>query len=117
METVNSQPTVASIKFLTGSLAGNTYHITKPKITLGREPDNDIVLSDPSVSRHHAQVTLDNGTWIITKLERRNTVTVNHRNVQQTTINDRDTIRIGGTSFLFQVNAAIPNASQANVPA
>ena len=119
METVNSQPTLASIKFLTGSLAGNTYQITKPKITLGREPANDIVLSDSSVSRHHAQITLNNGTWTITKLARQNTVIVNHRNVQQSAINDRDTIGLGGTSFLFQTNVGaphVPHAPQANPP-
>ncbi|MFL5695992.1 MAG: FHA domain-containing protein [Ktedonobacteraceae bacterium] len=119
METVNSQPTLASIKFLTGSLAGNTYQITKPKITLGREPDNDIVLSDSSVSRHHARITLNNGTWTITKLARQNTVIVNHRDVQQSAINDRDTIGLGGTSFLFQTNVGaphVPHAPQANPP-
>ncbi len=119
METVNSQPTLASIKILTGSLAGNTYQITKPKITLGREPANDIVLSDTSVSRHHAQITLNNGTWTITKLARQNTVIVNHRNVQQSAINDRDTIGLGGTSFLFQTNVGaphVPHAPQANPP-
>src|SRR2546421_9002736 len=122
METVNSQPTLASIKFLTGSLAGTTYQITKPKITLGREPANDIVLSDTSVSRHHAQITLNNGTWTITKLARQNTIIVNHRNVEQSAINDRDTIGLGGTSFLFQINVAaphvphVPQAPQANPP-
>src|SRR5438270_6712247 len=119
MERVNSQPTLASIKFLTGSLAGNTYQITKPKITLGREPANDIVLSDTSVSRHHAQITLNNGTWTITKLARQNTVIVNHRNVQQSALNDRDTIGLGGTSFLFQINVGAPHtphAPQANPP-
>src|SRR6266702_3778486 len=113
METVNSQPTLASIKFLTGSLAGNTYQITKPKITLGREPANDIVLSDSSVSRHHAQITLNNGTWTITKLARQNTVIVNHRNVQQSAINDRDTIGLGGTSFLFQIKVGVPHTPHA----
>src|SRR5712691_344623 len=116
METVNSQPTLASIKFLTGSLAGSTYQITKPKITLGREPANDIVLSDSSVSRHHARITLNNGTWTITKLARQNTVIVNHRNVQQSAINDHDTIGLGGTSFLFQTNVGAPHALQANAP-
>src|SRR5947209_625811 len=119
METVNSQPTLASIKFLTGSLAGNTYQITKPKITLGREPANDIVLSDTSVSRHHAQITLNKGTWTITKIARQNTLIVNHRNVEQSAINDRDTIGLGGTSFLFQINVAaphVPHAPQANPP-
>ena len=61
METVNGQPALASIKFLTGSLAGSIYQITKPTTTLGREPANDIVLSDPSVSRHHAQITPTQG--------------------------------------------------------
>src|SRR5256884_6536520 len=116
METVNSQPTLASIKFLTGSLAGNTYQITKPIITLGREPANDIVLSDTSVSRHHAQITLNNGTWTITKLAQQNTVIVNHRNVQHSAINDRDTIGLGGTSFLFQINVGAPIAPQAIAP-
>ncbi len=116
METVNSQPTLASIKFLTGSLAGNTYQITRPTITLGREPANDIVLPDPSVSRHHAQITLNNGTWTITKLAQQNTVIVNHRDVQQSTINNRDTIALGSISFLFQTSVGTPHAPHINPP-
>src|SRR6266487_1668776 len=101
MDTVNGPAGLGSIKFISGSQAGSTFQITKPTITLGREVGNDIVVSDPSVSRHHAQISLNNGTWTIIKLAPQNTVTVNQHDVQQAAIKDRDTIGLGGTTFLF----------------
>src|SRR6266852_9464567 len=111
MDRVNGPASLGSIRFLTGSQAGMTFQITKPTTTLGREPGNDIVVSDPSVSRNHAQITLNDGVWVINKIATQNTVTVNQREVQQSPINDRDTIGLGGTSFLFQSNVSIPNAA------
>ena len=106
MDAVNGSPGLGSIQFLTGSLAGSTFPISKPTITIGRDPSNDIVVSDPSVSRRHAQLTLSNGSWTISKLSRQNTITVNQREVKQETVNDRDTIGIGaGTTFLLLTNA------------
>src|SRR5438067_1491255 len=67
MDRVNGPPGLGSIQFITGSQAGNTFQITQPTITLGREAGNDIVVSDPSVSRHHARINLNNGTWTIMK--------------------------------------------------
>ena len=111
MDAGNSSP--GSIRFLTGPLAGNTYQITKAVITIGREPGNDIVISDPSVSRQHAQIAWNNGVWSIRKLSPQNMLTVNQRETQQATINDRDTIGLGaGTTFLFQVAARVRPISQ-----
>ncbi len=114
---MNEHPTLGSIKFLTGSLAGETRSITKPITTIGREPVNDIVVSDPSVSRQHAQILWNNGIWTIRKLATQNTLSINQREVQQSPLNDRDTVGLGqGTTFLFQatagqsLQAATPNA-------
>src|SRR6266700_1261726 len=102
MDVVNRQPSLASIQFLTGPLAGNTVQISKTTITIGREPGNDIVISDPTVSRQHARLIYNGSQWSIEKLNLQNTLAVNRREVQQTVISDRDTISIGpGTSFLF----------------
>ena len=108
-------PTLGSLRFLTGPLAGNIYPITKAITTLGRDPSNDIIISDPSVSRHHAQITLENGSWSVNKLVAQNTLTVNQRDLPQSPLRDRDTIGLGpGTTFLFLTNA---NAfSQQNIP-
>jgi hypothetical protein len=38
-------------------------------ITVGREPGNDLIISDPTVSRHHAQLYHQNGHWIVNDLE------------------------------------------------
>jgi ABC transport system ATP-binding/permease protein len=103
MDVVNRSPGLGSIRFLTGPLAGNIFQISKPVIAIGREPTNDIVISDPSVSRQHARMVLNNGgRWSIEKLAMQNIVTVNQRDVQQAAISDRDTIGLGtGTTFLF----------------
>ncbi|MDQ6661927.1 MAG: FHA domain-containing protein, partial [Chloroflexota bacterium] len=114
MDIVNGSPGLGSISFLTGSLAGSNFPISKPTITIGREPGNDIVISDPSVSRHHAQLTLHNGTWTINKLALQNTVTVNKRDVQQAVLHDHDTVSLGAsTTFVFQGNMSRQQAPQA----
>ncbi|MEO6890350.1 MAG: FHA domain-containing protein [Ktedonobacteraceae bacterium] len=111
MDVVNSPPGLVSIQFLTGPLAGTTIQINKPITTLGREPGNDIVISDPTVSRHHARLVWQNGTWSIEKLSSQNMLTVNQRNAQQETIRDRDTIGLGtGTTFLLLARAGAQQA-------
>src|SRR5260370_34636420 len=95
-------PTLGSLRFLTGPLAGNTYSITKAITSLGRDPSNDIVISDPAVSRHHAQIIQENGSWTIKKLVTHNSLTVNQRILPQSSLNDQDSIGLGpGTTFLF----------------
>ena len=112
MDVGNKSPVLGSLKFLTGPLAGSTLPITKPVMTIGRdETSNDIVISDPSVSRHHARIILKGAQWTIEKLAPQNTVSVNSRDVQQAPLADRDTIALGtGTTVLFQmaVSAAQP---------
>ncbi len=102
MDLVNRLPGLASIQFLTGPLAGSTFQINKPIITIGREPGNDVVISDPTVSRQHARLVYNGSQWNVEKLNPQNTLAVNRREVQQAVINDRDTISVGpGTSFIF----------------
>ncbi len=102
MDMIKDSRNLGSIRFLTGPLAGTTVPIIKPITTIGREPaGNDIVVSDPSVSRRHAQITFDNGIWTISKLNQQNRLFVNQRDVQQANIHERDTIGLGSTTFLF----------------
>ncbi len=113
---------LCSLKFLTGPLAGKTYSISKPVTTLGRDPGNDIVISDPSVSRQHAQILFSNGTWSIKKLASQNTLSINQRDITQSPLHDRDTIGVGpGTTFLFVIenagrHSAEPTEASNNVP-
>ena len=100
MDAVKGPLTLGSLQFLTGPLTGNTYQITRPTITIGREPGNDLVIADPAVSRRHAQLAWNGAAWSITKLAPQNTLTVNRHEVQQATVNDQDVIGLGGGTTL-----------------
>jgi len=113
-------PTLGSLRFLTGPLAGNTYPVTKTTIALGRDPSNDIIISDPSVSRHHAQIICENGSWSIKKLVAQNTLIVNQHDLLESPLHDRDTIGLGpGTTFLFLMDDHVlqqPNTPHSTLP-
>jgi ABC-type multidrug transport system ATPase subunit/pSer/pThr/pTyr-binding forkhead associated (FHA) protein len=118
MDVVNRPPDLGSIQFLSGPLAGSNFPINKTTITIGREPGNDIVISDPTVSRLHARLLYNGSQWTIEKLSPQNSLIVNKREVQQAIINDHDTISVGpGTTFLFIVGAIPGGRPAAQRPA
>ena len=64
----NNPSVQIAIKFLSGPLAGQTVQINKPIMTIGRSPNNDIVVGDdPRVSRQHARLVWNDGFWFIEK--------------------------------------------------
>jgi DNA-binding SARP family transcriptional activator len=71
---------------------------------IGRRPENDIVLSDANVSRHHAVIVDTGTTFIITDLRSANGVEVQHQRIRPTaTLNDGDQIRICDHEFTFEM--------------
>ena len=117
MAAVNSSPSSGSVRFLTGPLTGKTFYLNKPITTIGRDATNDIVVKgDQRVSRSHARIVWNNGSWIIEKLAPQNSVTVNQQQVQQAPISDNTTIGLGEeTTFLFLVRADISGSIPAPV--
>ncbi len=102
MSNVNQPPGFGSIRFLTGPLMGTTIQLSKPVITIGRDKSNDIPVADPRVSRYHARLLWNNGSWSIEKLSQTSTVAVNQRHVQQSVIYDNNIVGLGeDSSFLF----------------
>lgn len=47
------------------------FSMNKPQISIGRAPDNDIVLSSLDVSRHHARLENVGGSWHVVDVESR----------------------------------------------
>lgn len=86
-----------------------TYLLREAGTRVGRLPDNDIVLDDANVSRHHA-VIIDTGTsFMITDLRSANGVEVQHQRIQGTaTLTDGDVIRIGRHEFTFEIQYSRP---------
>jgi hypothetical protein len=70
---------------------------------LGRLPECDITLNDPSVSRRHAEVVEDGGTWTITDLGSTNGVKVNGERVVSGTLSHGDRIELGSVRLAFSL--------------
>jgi diguanylate cyclase (GGDEF)-like protein len=72
------------------------YKLKSGKNTLGRQPDNDIVLSDESASRKHAEITMQEDKLVITDLKSTNGTFVNRdRLTKPVILRSGDQIRIG----------------------
>ena len=86
--------------------AGRQYQLNGVTTRIGRLDDNDIVLDDTEVSRHHA-VIIDTGTdFLITDMKSTNGVQVRGRRVHRSaTLADGDHIRVGNSEFVFEILA------------
>jgi hypothetical protein len=74
----------------------------KPGINkVGRLIDNDIVLSDSSVSRHHATITVKPDETIIKDLNSKNHTFVNEVEVSQFPLKEGDLVSFGYVSFTY----------------
>ena len=86
------------------SANGTVYTLQAAATRIGRLDDNDIVLDDVNVSRHHA-VIIDTGTsFVITDLRSANGVDVGGQRIRGTaTLADGDRIRICAHQFTFEI--------------
>ncbi len=71
-------------------------------ITIGRNPDSDIILLDERVSRIHCGLRLWDGEYYLKDLKSRNGTMVNGRRVEVATLKPGDQIRVGSTDLVFE---------------
>lgn len=82
-------------------LAGNSYPITSRGLSIGRAEDRDVVIPDPAASRHHTQISLQSGEYVLRDMGSANGVFVNAVRVRECTLADGDLVRIGNTEMRF----------------
>lgn len=94
-------PPPAWLQPLTGDLANRNFEITKTLLSIGRGLDNDLVIDDPRVSRHHAQVTFKHSHYLLRDLRSTNGTFVHNQPVEAVVLVSGDTISLGGYELLF----------------
>ena len=83
------------------------YSLKSP-IILGRKESADIVLDDPKLSRHHAQIYTDGKYYYIKDLNSTNGTKVNGERIKERRIFQKDIIEIGEYHFEFNVPSLVP---------
>jgi len=75
-------------------------------LTIGRATDNDLVLRDERVSRHHGRIGGRRGTLVYTDLGSTNGSDVNGTRVSEVVLGAGDRIRLGGCILEVEVGEA-----------
>lgn len=85
-------------------LDGRTTLVSELGAVLGRSRDCDVVLEDPNVSRHHAEVRPSGGSWTVRDLGSTNGIRVNGRRVDgPRSLKHGDTIGVGTSELTFEL--------------
>ncbi len=90
-----------SLLFTAGLRAGERLDIRRKTCIIGRDPDADIQLDSPFVSRGHAKIVFEGGYWFIQDLNSKNGVyknTTRIRSGERVNLFDRDRVQIGNVS-------------------
>jgi predicted component of type VI protein secretion system len=78
------------------------YEFTEQVISIGRSPDNMIIIEDPSVSSRHAQLERVGETYRLKDLGSTNGTRVNGLPVTETALRFDDRVRFGGVESRFE---------------
>jgi pSer/pThr/pTyr-binding forkhead associated (FHA) protein len=73
----------------------------KKRVTIGRTPDNDIILDNRGVSRRHSQIEFGDDQAVIIDNESLNGTFVNSRRISEDVLKDNDIITIGKYSLIY----------------
>jgi pSer/pThr/pTyr-binding forkhead associated (FHA) protein len=88
---------------------GRMYRLRSgSRVRIGRAPDNDIVIDDPTVSSAHAELRDEGGRWVVTDLDSTNGTYVNYsgangeRCVAVNALKEGSTVRFGKVSLRLE---------------
>jgi tetratricopeptide (TPR) repeat protein len=97
------------LTIVNGSEAGVAYKLMGQSISLGRAPENDVVLQDTKASRNHAVIEQRNGQYWIRDLGSQNGISINGATVKESPLKAGDQIIVGATQLAF--GSGMPSTS------
>jgi pSer/pThr/pTyr-binding forkhead associated (FHA) protein len=79
-------------------------------VTIGRSPDNDILVDNLAVSNYHAKIYYEAGRMVVEDLDSLNGTFVNDLRVERATLHDGDNIHIGKHKIKVDTSGDAPLA-------
>jgi Prolyl oligopeptidase family/Inner membrane component of T3SS, cytoplasmic domain len=95
----------ALLTFESGPFAGRIVALPSQMVTVGRAPDNEVVVGDPATSGHHGRIEVRNGFFWISDLGSTNGTLVNGEPVIEKQLSDGDLIAIGQNTMRFSLES------------
>ena len=89
------------------------FSLEKSVINVGRHSDNDLVLDDPHVSRHHAQLRVIRDQFVIFDVGSTGGTFLNGSPITKATLQTGDVIRIGVVNLIYTQDTTSPTTTTA----
>ncbi len=94
------------LKVLKGPHSGVTFVVQKKSFTIGRGPENDVILiNDSQVSRQHARIELIQQDLEISNLSQKNSILVGGEAVQKWKLTNDSTFTLGDSEILVNYSS------------
>ncbi|MDY6872705.1 MAG: FhaA domain-containing protein [Chloroflexota bacterium] len=100
LQTVPVRPKIPQNAFLV--IGGKTnFPLTKTVINIGRHSDNDLILEDQFVSRHHAQLRAIENSFVIFDVGSTGGIFLNNKQISRATLHPGDVLRLGTVNLIY----------------
>jgi len=80
---------------------GQRHEVDQRRVVLGRSKDADLQVSDPNVSRRHAELRQEGATYWLVDLDSTNGIEVDGKRVKRVKLEDGTRFTIGSTEIAF----------------
>lgn len=91
------------------------HEIRTSRVRIGRLPDNDVVLDDLLVSRHHAELHACATSWTLVDLASPNGTYVNGQRITRAAVTDGDVIGVGHSVLVLVGNRLVSYEDKGDV--
>jgi len=85
--------------------------LDKDRLTVGRSPDNDIVIDNPAISSRHCKISLEGGTYYVEDLDSTNGTYVNEKRVKKAGLHNNDVVGLANHGLVLIEDALAPQAA------
>lgn len=75
--------------------ASHSYALANPSTSIGRAPGQDVVLTDPCISRQHAMIVHEGNTWTVVDRNSSHGTFLNGTRVQRAELDHGDVLQLG----------------------
>lgn len=82
---------------------GTAHELGARRVRIGSHPDNDVVLDDRSVSRHHARLEVDGRGYRLIDCDSKNGTFIGNTRIQEAWIEDGAVLQFGETTLRFEL--------------
>lgn len=83
-------------------------NLTQPVVSIGRALDNDVIIEDPRVSRHHTQLRQRYGHYVLYDLGSSGGTKINGYPIEECVLHSGDVISLAGIQIIYGVDPPTP---------